>query len=66
MRPSKRLLPLFLLIPLMSACSSSESQLEAIATQLSEAVNRCVIDVRDKTTRRRRTADPSAEVPSST
>ena len=51
MRPSKRLLPLFLLIPLMSACSSRESQLEAIATQLSEAVNRCVIDVRDKTSK---------------
>src|SRR4029079_1644810 len=49
MRPSKRLLPLFLLLPLMSGCSSSDSQLEAIATQLSEAVNRCVIDVRDKT-----------------
>jgi len=51
MRPSKRLLPLFLLIPLMSACSSNESQLEAIATQLSEAVNRCVIDVRDKSSK---------------
>lgn len=48
MRP-KRLLSLFVLIPLMSACSSKESQLDAIAAQLSEAVNRCVIDVRDKT-----------------
>jgi hypothetical protein len=51
MKTSKRLAPLLLLIPLMSACSSSDSQLEAIATQLSDAVNRCVIDVRDKTTK---------------
>jgi hypothetical protein len=33
---------------LMSACSSRESQLDPIADQLSAAVNRCVIDVRDK------------------
>lgn len=49
MRHSKRLVPLLLLIPLMSACSSGDSRLEAIANQLSDAVNRCVIDVRDKT-----------------
>ncbi|MGA7525774.1 MAG: hypothetical protein WBW11_00880 [Pseudolabrys sp.] len=49
MRHSKRLVPLLLLLPLMSACSSGDSRLEAIATQLSDAVNRCVIDVRDKT-----------------
>jgi hypothetical protein len=51
MSHSQRLLPLLLLMSLMSACSSSDSHLEAIATQLSEAVNRCVIDVRDKTTK---------------
>jgi len=51
MRHSKHLIPLLLLIPLMSACSSNESRLEAIATQLSDAVKRCVIDVRDKTSK---------------
>jgi hypothetical protein len=49
MRQFTRLVPLLLLISLVSACSSSDSRLETIAAQLSEAVNRCVIDVRDKT-----------------
>jgi hypothetical protein len=31
------------------SCSSSDAQLEKLASQLNEAVNRCVIDVRDKT-----------------
>ena len=31
------------------SCSSSDAQLEKMASQLNEAVNRCVIDVRDKT-----------------
>ena len=51
MRHSKSLVPLLLLISLMSACSSADSGLEAIANQLSDAVNRCVIDVRDKTSK---------------
>jgi len=51
MRHGKRLVPLLLLLPLMSACSSGDSRLETIANQLSDAVNRCVIDVRDKTSK---------------
>jgi hypothetical protein len=39
---------LLAVMSLMSACSSRESQLDPIADQLSAAVNRCVIDVRDK------------------
>jgi hypothetical protein len=31
------------------SCSSGDAQLEKMASQLNEAVNRCVIDVRDKT-----------------
>jgi len=39
---------LLAVMSLMSACSSRETQLDPIADQLSAAVNRCVIDVRDK------------------
>jgi hypothetical protein len=39
---------LFLLLPSMSACSSSDSKLDSIAAQLTDAVNRCVVDVRDR------------------
>ena len=46
MRPQRVvLIPLLLML----ASCSSDAQLEKIANQLSEAVNRCVIDVRDKT-----------------
>jgi len=38
-----------LLLFLLASCSSSDAQLEKLASQLNEAVNRCVIDVRDKT-----------------
>ena len=48
MRYSKRVAPLLLLMLLMSACSSGDSQLESIATQLSDAANRCWGDVRDR------------------
>ena len=43
----ERIAPLFLLVAWMSACSPSESQLDSIANQLSEAASRCVRDVRD-------------------
>jgi hypothetical protein len=33
---------------LVSACSQSDSRLESIALQLSEAANRCWVDVRDR------------------
>jgi hypothetical protein len=33
---------------LVQACSQKPSELESIAIQLSDAANRCVIDVRDK------------------
>ena len=46
MKPSVVLL--LAVMSLMSACSSRESQLDPIADQLSAAVDRCVIDVRDK------------------
>ena len=45
MRPQRAVLVPFLL---MLASCSSDAGLEKIANQLSEAVNRCVIDVRDK------------------
>jgi hypothetical protein len=45
MRPQRAVLIPFLL---MLASCASDAQLEKIANQLSEAVNRCVIDVRDK------------------
>jgi hypothetical protein len=38
-----------LLLFLLVSCSSSDAQLEKLASQLNEAVNRCVIDVLDKT-----------------
>jgi hypothetical protein len=45
MRPQRAVLvPLLLML----ASCSSDSQLEKIANQLNAAVNRCVIDVRDK------------------
>ena len=48
MRHCQRVAVLFLLVPLTFACSSnSSSQLETIAYQLSDAVNRCLGDVRD-------------------
>jgi hypothetical protein len=40
---------LALLLFNLVSCSSSDAQLEKLASQLNEAVNRCVIDVRDKT-----------------
>ena len=40
---------LALLLFNLVSCSSSDAQLEKLASQLKEAVNRCVIDVRDKT-----------------
>lgn len=40
-------LPLLIAL-LIPACSPNPSQLESIAIQLSDAANRCVIDVRDK------------------
>ena len=46
MRPQRAVLvPLLLML----ASCASDAELEKIANQLSEAVNRCVIDVRDKT-----------------
>lgn len=48
MRHGKRLVPLLALVSLAAACSSSPSKLESIAQQLSDAVNRCVLDVRDR------------------
>jgi hypothetical protein len=39
---------LLLLLSFMSACSSSGSKLESIASELTDAVNRCVVDVRDR------------------
>ena len=38
---------LLLLTVLMSACSSGDSQLQSLAIQLKDAVNRCERDVRD-------------------
>ena len=40
-------LPLLIAL-LIPACSPNPSELETIAIQLSDAANRCVIDVRDK------------------
>jgi hypothetical protein len=51
MKHGKGVVPPLLLVLALSACSSGDSQLEIIANQLSEAVNRCVIDVRDKTSK---------------
>ena len=48
MRYSNRVAPLLLFMSLLSACSSGESQLDTIAVQLRDAVNRCVLDVRDR------------------
>ena len=42
---------LVLLLFNLVSCSSSDAQLEKMASQLNEAVNRCVIDVRDKTSK---------------
>lgn len=47
MRYGKRIAWL-LLLSLLSACSSGESDLDTIAVQLRDAVNRCVVDVRDR------------------
>jgi hypothetical protein len=38
-----------LLLFTLASCSSSDAQLDKLASQLNEAVNRCVIDVLDKT-----------------
>jgi hypothetical protein len=47
-----RIAPLLLLAAWLSACSSGDnSQLESIARQLSDAVNRCLGDVRDYNTK---------------
>ena len=51
MKHGKGVVPPLLLVLALSACSSGDSQLEIIANQFSEAVNRCVIDVRDKTSK---------------
>jgi hypothetical protein len=48
MKHSKHIVPLLVLLSMMSGCSSDDSQLDSIANQLSDTVNRCVIDVRDK------------------
>src|ERR1700754_379875 len=49
MRRNKSSAPLLLLLlPLMTACSSSGSKLDSIASDLTDAVNRCVVDVRDR------------------
>lgn len=47
MRYGKRVAWL-LLLSLLSACSSGESELDTIAVRLRDAVNRCVVDVRDR------------------
>jgi len=48
MRYCQRVAALFLLVPSIFACSpNGSSQLETIAHQLSDAVNRCLGDVRD-------------------
>ena len=39
---------LFSMLLLMAGCSSESSELDSIANQLNEAVNRCMIDVRDR------------------
>ena len=39
---------LFSLLLLIAACSSKSSELNSIANQLNDAVNRCMIDVRDR------------------
>ena len=39
---------LFSLLLLIAGCSSESSELDSIANQLNEAVNRCMIDVRDR------------------
>ena len=49
MRYGKHIASVLLLMSLLSACSSGESQLDTIAVQLRDAVNRCVVDVRDRT-----------------
>jgi hypothetical protein len=48
MRYANRVAMFLLLMELISACSQSDSRLESIALQLSEAANRCWIDVRDR------------------
>ncbi|MGA7488918.1 MAG: hypothetical protein WBW74_18510 [Xanthobacteraceae bacterium] len=48
MKHGKCIIPLLLLICSMSACSPSETKLDPIAGQLRDAVNRCVLDVRDR------------------
>ncbi|HSB58060.1 MAG TPA: hypothetical protein VLD66_00500 [Methyloceanibacter sp.] len=48
MKNSNQLLLLVLLFPLMSACSAGDVQLETLASKLSDAVNRCLIDVTEK------------------
>ena len=59
MRPQRAVLIPFLL---MLASCASDAELEKIANQLNEAVNRCVIDVRDKSSTYETSdiADPSA------
>jgi hypothetical protein len=39
---------LFSLLLLIAGCSSESSELDSIANQLNDAVNRCMIDVRDR------------------
>ncbi len=42
-------IPLLLsVLLLIAACSSESSELDSIANQLNEAVNRCMVDVRDR------------------
>ena|SRR5437588_8100461 len=48
MRHCQRIAPLVLLVPWIFACSpGSNAQLETIAHQLNDEVNRCLGDVRD-------------------
>jgi hypothetical protein len=48
MRYGKRVVALLVLVLSTAACSSGQSQLQAIAVQLNDAVNRCVLDVRER------------------
>ena len=48
-RMNSTCIPLLLsLLLLIAACSSESSELVSIANQLNEAVNRCMVDVRDR------------------
>src|SRR5262249_47689942 len=48
MAQGKRIALLIFFASLIAGCSPEPSQLEIIAHQLSDAANRCVVDVRDR------------------